>query len=78
MSKDRSGSGTENVTPSPSGLKRRDLLLSGGSLVAAAALAATGATSLAQAQAQAQLLAARAQGGRKPNILVIFGDDVGY
>ena len=32
------GSGTENVTPSPSGLKRRDLLLSGGSLVAAAAL----------------------------------------
>jgi arylsulfatase A-like enzyme len=52
-------------------LRRRDLLLSGASLLAASTLAAgVSATSVRPASAQAA--------GAKPNILVIFGDDVGY
>jgi len=55
------------------GLKRRDLLLSGSSLLAASALTQAGLTNSARAQpAPAQLA-----GGRKPNILVIMGDDIG-
>jgi arylsulfatase A-like enzyme len=56
------------------GFKRRDLLLSGSSLLAASALTQTGLTK----SAQAQLAPAPTQpvGGR-PNILVIFGDDIG-
>ncbi len=54
-------------------IDRRNLLLGTSALVAAAAL-----TSEAQAQAQKAAPApAAAAGGRKPNILVIFGDDVG-
>ncbi|HEV2899210.1 MAG TPA: arylsulfatase [Pseudaminobacter sp.] len=45
---------------------RRDILMTGGSLLAASAVA-TGISTSAMAQA-----------GKKPNILVIFGDDVGY
>ena len=56
------------------GLKRRDLLLSGTSLVAASALGAVGVTSPAQAQQQAP----GTPGGRPPNILVIMADDIGY
>jgi arylsulfatase len=56
-------------------LRRRDLLLSGSSLVAASALATTGLTTMAQAQQQQQQQTAPS--GRKPNILVVFGDDVG-
>jgi arylsulfatase len=55
-------------------MKRRDLLLSGSALVAASALAAVGATTSAQAQQQA----APAAAGRRPNIVVIMGDDVGW
>jgi arylsulfatase A-like enzyme len=55
------------------GLKRRDLLLSGSSLLAASALTRTGLTRSAQAQQPAP---AQPVGGR-PNILVIFGDDIG-
>ena len=60
---------------SSGGLKRRDILLSGSSLVAASALMATGMGGKAQAQASQQR-AAMPSGGR-PNILVIFGDDIG-
>ena len=52
-------------------VRRRDLLLSGASLLAASALAAgVSTTSVRSARAQAA--------GTKPNILVIFGDDIGY
>jgi len=54
------------------GLKRRDLLLSGSSLVAASALSAVGLTSPAEAQQPAPAAA-----GQKPNIVVIMGDDIG-
>src|SRR3984893_14035565 len=54
------------------GLKRRDLLLSGSSLVAASALSAVGLTSPVEAQQPAP-----ATGGQKPNIVVIMGDDIG-
>ena len=54
-------------------IDRRNLLLGTSTLVAAATL-----TSDARAQAQkAAPAAAPAASGRKPNILVIFGDDIG-
>src|SRR5260370_5766072 len=75
MSKDKipeqSKTGTE---PASAGLKRRDLLLSGSSLVAASALSAVGLTSPAQAQ---QPATAPAPAGQRPNIVVIMGDDIG-
>jgi arylsulfatase A-like enzyme len=55
------------------GLKRRDLLLSGSSLLAASGLAQTGLTRSAQAQQPASGQPV----GWRPNILVIFGDDIG-
>src|SRR5262245_60399831 len=58
------------------GLKRRDLLLSGCSLIAASALVTTGLTTKAQAQQPQQ--PAPAPAGRKPNILMIMGDDIGW
>ena len=58
--------------PIGGGLKRRDLLLSGSSLVAASALSAVGLTSPAQAQQ-----AAAPPAGQRPNIVVIMGDDIG-
>ncbi len=57
-------------------IKRRDLLLSGGSLAAASALSAAGLARTAQAQQQAPAPAARP--GQKPNILFIMGDDIGW
>src|SRR6202790_5012807 len=54
------------------GLKRRDLLLSGSSLVAASALSAVGLSSPAEAQQPAA-----APAGQRPNIVVIMGDDIG-
>lgn len=53
-------------------INRRNVLLGTSSLVAAAAL-----TSEALAQAQNQAAPGGAPSGRKPNILVIFGDDIG-
>jgi arylsulfatase len=53
------------------GLKRRDLLLSGSSLLAASVLSSAGLTTSAQAQ-QAP------PSGKRPNILVIMGDDIGW
>jgi arylsulfatase A-like enzyme len=55
------------------GIKRRDLLLRGGSL---AALSATGLAKTAQAQQRAPTQAARP--GQRPNILFIMGDDIGW
>jgi arylsulfatase A-like enzyme len=73
MSDDKDA-GTSDTKPSGEGLKRRDLLLSGSSLVAASALSAVGLTSPAQAQ---QPAAAPAPAGQKPNLVVIMGDDIG-
>ena len=57
------------------GLNRRDLLLSSSSLLAASALTQTGLTRSAQAQpARAPV----AGGGRRPNILFVMGDDIGW
>src|SRR4051794_376400 len=52
------------------GVKRRDLLLSGSSLLAAAALPTTGIVTKAQAQQPAPA-------GQRPNIVFIMGDDIG-
>jgi arylsulfatase len=72
--RDKNGKNFESgITQSGEGLKRRDLLLSGTSLVAASALLGAGVTS----SAQAQQLAATPPPGKKPNILVIMTDDVG-
>src|SRR5215510_4457915 len=55
------------------GLKRRDLLLSGSSVLAASALAAGGLPSSAQAQQQSAQASAQ-----RPNIVFIMGDDIGW
>src|SRR5271168_1061438 len=65
---------TETGKPAGEGLKRRDLLLNGSSLVAASALSAVGLTGSAEAQ---QPTAAPATAGQRPNIVVIMGDDIG-
>ena len=59
------------------GMKRRDLLLSGSSLLAASALAAA-PTNTAQAQQQQPTPAPAPAPGRRPNILFIMGDDIGW
>jgi arylsulfatase A-like enzyme len=76
MSNDPSRDKPRDVSmQSGTGLKRRDLLLSASLLVAASALSPTGLATTAQAQ---QPTPAPVQpSGRRPNILVIFGDDVG-
>jgi hypothetical protein len=51
------------------GLSRRNMLLAGTTLAAASALAPSPMTSIGKALAQT--------GAQKPNILVIWGDDVG-
>src|SRR5256886_12776256 len=75
MSNDKISEKPESSTaPTGVGLKRRDLLLSGSSLVAASAISAIGLTSSAQAQ---QPTPSPAAAGQRPNIVVIMGDDVG-
>src|SRR5256886_11405431 len=75
MSNDKISEKPESSTaPTGVGLKRRDLLLSGSSLVAASAISAIGLTSSAQAQ---QPTPAPATAGQRPNIVVIMGDDIG-
>jgi arylsulfatase len=58
------------------GVDRRDVLLSGGALMAASAVSATGLTTTAQAQQKAPAPAPRP--GQRPNIVIIWGDDIGY
>jgi arylsulfatase A-like enzyme len=70
--KDRDDEQSPQDTPQRAVLKRRDVLLSGTSLFAASALAS--AVSERPAHAQQQMPAPPA---RRPNILVIFGDDIG-
>ena len=78
MSNDRIPEKPEMSTgPIGGGLKRRDLLLSGSSLVAASALSAVGLTSPAQAQ-QPATAPAPAAAGQRPNIVFIMGDDIGW
>ena len=62
----------DGPAPSGEGLKRRDLLLSGTSLVAASALLGAGLPIAAPRPASAQST------GKKPNIVVIMGDDIGW
>ena len=77
MSDDASPENSKTRVPQNSkGLRRRDLLLSSTALVAAAAISGTGIGSSAQAQTVPSTAPAGPQGG-KPNILVIFGDDIG-
>ncbi len=64
----------EPKSPKGGAIRRRDLLLSGTSLAAASALAASGLVRPAHTQQQRPILT---PAGRRPNILVIFGDDVG-
>jgi arylsulfatase A-like enzyme len=75
MSRDKEREKSEDgSTLNSEGLKRRDLLLSGTSLVAASALTGAGfATS-----ARAQQPAATPPSGKQPNIIVIMGDDIGW
>ena len=65
----------ENKQRASGALSRRHMLLTGTSALAAAGL---GAGQVSQAQAQpAPPPRPAAAPGRKPNILVIFGDDIG-
>src|SRR5262245_16082349 len=67
--------GTSNLTSSDNSiLSRRNILLGGTSLAAATAINAVDRTQVAQAQQPQQPATAS---GRKPNIRVIWGDDVG-
>jgi arylsulfatase len=61
-----------SVTVTRQGLSRRDLL------VASTALAAAGVSLSAPAPAQAQQATTSGTAGRKPNILMIMGDDIGW
>jgi len=54
------------------GLNRRDMLIAGTTLASASALGAVASTQMAQAQAPPTA------SGRRPNILFIMGDDVGW
>ena len=75
MSKDPTrGKSEDGGTSSGEGLKRRDLLLSGTSLVAASALLGAGLATPAQAQQPTRTPPT----GQQPNILVIMGDDIGW
>src|SRR5882762_9691101 len=68
--------GTSHSTSSNnSALSRRNILLAGTSIAAATAINAVDRTQVAQAQQPPQQPSAPS--GRKPNILVIFGDDIG-
>src|SRR5262245_48571346 len=67
--------GSKNRSQQNSELNRRNVLL-GGTTLAASAIASTGSVQMAQAQ-QRPAQAPTAPAGQRPNILVIFGDDIG-
>lgn len=71
---------SQNAAQHREGVARRDVLLSGATLVAASALPGPGLTRQAQAQqAQAQQVPGPGlRPGQRPNILFIMGDDVGW
>jgi arylsulfatase A-like enzyme len=71
--KQQPGARTANSSDD-SAFSRRNILLGGTSIAAATAISAVDRTRVAQAQQSQQ---SAAPSGRKPNILVIFGDDVG-
>ncbi len=72
MSKDKErGKSEDGITPNSEGLKRRDLLLTGTSLLAASALPGVVLATSAQAQQPAPAT------GQQPNIVFIMGDDIG-
>jgi arylsulfatase len=74
MSRDPTREKSEGgIAQNSEGLKRRDLLLSGTSLLAASTLMGAGFANPAQAQQPA----AAPPSGKQPNIIVIMGDDIG-
>jgi arylsulfatase len=74
MNSDRlKGKSADSTEKDAGGLKRRELLLGSSTLLAASSLLATGR----QATAQAQQPAPAASGGKQPNIVIIWGDDIG-
>jgi len=68
------GKSKEAIAQNSEGLKRRDLLLSSTSLLAASAWLGAGVETPAQAQQQAPT----SPTGQRPNILFIMGDDIGW
>ena len=62
------------MTQNSDGLKRRDLLLSGTSLVAASALSGVGCCDALRKRSNQH---ATPPAGKQPNIVVIMGDDIG-
>jgi arylsulfatase len=61
----------------PRGVNRRQVLMAGGSLVAAAAMTGTAIGSAAADTTDPQATQVAQAGNALPNILVIFGDDIG-
>ena len=74
MSTDSSQENNNKKQRPDAAVSRRAMLLAGTSALATAGLMSAGQVSPAQAQQQTPAAAS----GRPPNILVIFGDDVGY
>src|SRR5829696_3779872 len=73
MSTDNTRIQNQKTSQTEGAVSRRAMLLTGASTLAAAGVLA--GTSVTSAQAQQQALTGPA--GRRPNILVIFGDDIG-
>jgi arylsulfatase A-like enzyme len=67
---------SENAEATPASVNRRQVLMAGGSLMAAAAMAASAIRS-AKADDTVTGTQLAAAAGALPNILVIFGDDIG-
>src|SRR5262245_59746384 len=59
--------------PQDRALSRRNILLAGTSMAAASAIGTAGSVQVAQAQQQPA-----AASGRPPNVLIIWGDDIGF
>jgi arylsulfatase len=74
MSADNSREKNPKKARPTGGFSRRDMLLTGTSILAVSGLQS--ATLIAPAQAQPTTPAA--QSGRRPNILIMWGDDIGY